>query len=777
MAAERPTFNDDIGLPDIHYNPLQNYRNVTYNTRLTMMPAKEAALERPLRSYDFKKGIIMWETGGAGTVFLEELQVETVGTGSASGSYASQQFHNFSGKLVEPIGGRFIEALSLGALTLGYANNSGAVYLFEIYFSGYNSESDMPEQCRGWDGEELIFRWYVTLKELKMKLDYKGSTYDFTMFPSTAEAGLSDHTHLEQGFKMEGSPGTIGEFCTQLEKALNDREKEKVKSQQRCHAHVYKISAHKEIANLKYDYGLFSLNTLSFGMYKGQIQVPSGTTIQSFVLSSMPNSKDILKFLHKIPEKKDFNSTDTKKDTMHIIAKNFSIISGSKDRETAGKPLFDNRIGTTAKEVHYFITTKEDAKNVIGPQEYEDAWETTNRDKRVDNWIKKGLLRKVYKWIYTGENTEVINCDIKLDYLWRTVRPLWLDKDGKPVSAQSTRLAAKATKGGSSPAPVACVDARSVQPFNDGKTQLYVEDMPYREGQDLDINPKKGWYPHMPQTSIVNTTVQEGSGQGALSPESATEYSVYRQLGNGQATGVEDMFTMTLEVVGDPYWLFQIPGKPGTAPWEEDVWEYEKEQLTEDMMAEKRKKTASHNWLPFIYFQAQAPAADLTTDDLMNLRKADTITGIFSAKKVTNKFVKGKFTTTLECFRDQLSNPWGKTSKKSTSSSFTPKAGTGEASATGPTNASPANADPNATVPSRGPNAEYTNAEATQEANRLNRIQQERVASGATTTVIGQVPVEQVPAGSPVTGNQNPGVTATRTASPTEAELRRRYGN
>ena len=297
------------------------------------------------------------------------------------------------------------------------------------------------------------------------------------------------------------------------------------------------------------------------------------------------------------------------------------------DLEKAGKPLFDNRIGTTAKEVHYFITTKEDAKNVIGPQEYEDAWETTNRDKRVDNWIKKGLLRKVYKWIYTGENTEVINCDIKLDYLWRTVRPLWLDKDGKPASAQSTRPAAKAQKGGSAPAPVACIDARSVQPFNDGKTQLYVEDMPYKEGQDLDINPKKGWYPHMPQTSIVNTTVQEGSGQGALSPQSATEYSVFRQLGNGQATGVEDMFQITLEVVGDPYWLMQIPGKPGTAPWEEDVWEYEREQLTEDMMAEKRKKTASHNWLPFIYFQAQAPAADITKDDLMNLRPADAITG------------------------------------------------------------------------------------------------------------------------------------------------------
>jgi hypothetical protein len=176
------------------------------------------------------------------------------------------------------------------------------------------------------------------------------------------------------------------------------------------------------------------------------------------------------------------------------------------------------------------------------------------------------------------------------------------------------------------------------------------------------------------------------------------------------------------------------------------------------------------------------PAADLTKDDLMNLRKADAITGIFSAKKVVNKFVKGKFTTTLECFRDQLSNPWGKTNKKSTSSSFTPKSGTGQAASTGPTNAGPPNANPSGTFdPNRNDGGTaYQPGEreyAQQSAAAANLREAERVRSGATTTVIGQVPVEQVPAGSPVTGNQNPSVPANRTAPPTEAELRRRFGN
>jgi hypothetical protein len=178
----------------------------------------------------------------------------------------------------------------------------------------------------------------------------------------------------------------------------------------------------------------------------------------------------------------------------------------------------------------------------------------------------------------------------------------------------------------------------------------------------------------------MNTTVNADSQQGALSQENAMEFSIYKQLGNSLGGGEADMNTISMEVVGDPYWLMQIPGSP---PWEEDVWEYEA-GLTEEVLAVKRKKMSSHNWLPFIYFEAVVPAVDWSSSDTMNIRHSDTISGVYSAKKVTNKFIKGKFTTTLDCFRDNLGNPYG--GKKSQSSSFTP-ASSGAASGKGPQNA------------------------------------------------------------------------------------------
>lgn len=685
MAAEKPTYNDDTGLPEIHYNPLQNYRNVTYNTRLTMMPPVEATKSRLDRTYDYKNGIVVWETGATGSIHLEELTMDAAGTANRTGNYLTQLPNKFNGKLIEPLGGRFFESISLGAMQLGYSNND-SVYLFEISFVGYDTATDEPVQCRGWQDEAMTFRWYVMFNDIKMQLDFKGAVYDFEFVVHDGNAVKTDFTSVEQGFRMKGRPATIGDFCAELSKSLNDREDEKVKSGIRCIPHKYVITAHKEIASLKYDYGLFGDLAAKWGMFRGEIQAQPGTSIQTFITQSMPNSTEVLKFLHQIPKKKEYNSPDTKPGTSHIVAKSFAIIAGNKDVLKDGKQAFDDKYGATAQEVHYFITTREDAVNTVSPQEYKDAQDPKNRDKRVDNWIKKGLLRKVYKWIYTGENIEVINAEIKIDHLWRNVRPLWIDDaTGKPIAAQATQSTTKeAPAGKKNPTAMQCNDARNVKP-NEGKDKVYfIEDMPFRQSAGKDISPKAGWYPHMPQFYHMNTSVEQNSQQGSIKEESAQEYSIYRQIANNQAGG-GDMNNLTLEVVGDPYWLLQVPPKDAAAPpWTDDVWEYEKNQLTEEMMAEKRKSASMNTWLSFIYFEAQVPSTDIDTIDLMDLRRSDAVSGVYTVRELKNKFVKGKFTTTLTCVRDNLASPW---SGKPAAPQATGSAGAGNAASKGPDNA------------------------------------------------------------------------------------------
>lgn len=680
--ATKPTHNDDIGLPEIHYNPLQNYRNVTYNTRLTAMPVFEATQSRHERSYDYKKGIILWETGGSGSVYLEEMTMECTGAGNKTGNYITQIPISFKGKVVEPLGGRFMEAISLANYDLGYKSNDG-VYLFEITFSGYNTDSDMPEICKGWEGEELVFRWYIRINELQMNLDYKGSTYDFEFVTSSGQSMNSDYTQLEEGFRMVGTPATVGSFCKELADALNKREEEHVKDGLRCIPHKYVITAHKDIVNLKIQNGFWSRASAQFNIGRGEVQSQPGQTIQSFILGQLANSQDMMKHLHRIPEKKDYNSNDVKPGKIDIVPKNIVIIPGAKDVSENKGYAFDPKLGSSAKEIHFFITTKEDPRNIIAPQEYKDAQDPVERNKRVDNWIKKGLLRKVYKWIYTGENSEVINTSLKLNYMWRNVRPMWVSSEtGKQIAPSGTSATAKKKSEAAGPKAIKCDDAKMVGTETQRVAATYAEDAEF-DPTTGKIRPKPGWYPHMPQFYHMNFGVQQQSQQSALSPENANEYSVYRQIGSN-LSGSGEMVELDLEVVGDPYWLMQIPGTPGKPPWEEDVWEYEKEQLTEDQMAEKRKKAATHTWLPFIYFEAQVPSATNNgITDTMLLRESDAISGVYFAVTLTNKFTKGKFTTNLKCARESLSNPWtGKAAKPGATKGSTP----GNANSVGPSN-------------------------------------------------------------------------------------------
>ena len=683
MAAGKPIHNDDIGLPEIHYNPLQNYRNVTYNTRLTLMPVIEATQTRYDRSYDHKKGIILWETGGAGTVYLEEMTMECKGAGNNTGNYITQQPISWKGKIVEPLGGRFIEAISLASMDLGYKTNQDGVYLFELTFTGYGTDSDMPEVCKGWEDEDMVFRWYVRIIELSMQLDYKGSTYDFELIASSGTSLNTDHVVLEEGFRMVGAPDTIGDFCKEFAKALNTREEEHVKAGLRCVPHKYVITAHKDITNLSVKSGFWSRQNFQWLIGRGEIQGNPGQTIQEFISGALSNSQELMKHLHRIPEKKDYNTTNVHPGKIDIVPRNLAIIPGSRDVVENKSYAFDPKLGSSAKEIHFFITTKEDPRNIIDPQEYKDAQDPEQRDARVQNWIKKGLLRKVYKWIYTGENSEVINVNLKLNHMWRKVRPIWVSTEtGKPIAPSSTAAPAKKKSDAARNAKaIKCDDAKSVGTETQRVAATYAEDAQYNPTTNK-IEPKPGWYPHMPQFYHMNFGIKQQSQQGALHPDNANEYSVYKQIGAG-LSGSGELVTLDLEVVGDPYWLMQIPGKPGKPPYEEDVWEYEKEQLTEDQMAEKRKKTASHTWLPFIYFEAQIPSATNSILDIMALRDSDTISGIYYAVTLTNKFTKGKFTSNLACNREPLSNPWsGRKAQASKTQGSTP----GRAGAMGPNN-------------------------------------------------------------------------------------------
>jgi hypothetical protein len=684
-VGKRPE-NTVAGLPDIHYNPLQQYRNPTYNVRFTMMPASDAVRVTNSKNFNYTTGLVMFETGGTGTINMEELTMKILPAGNATGNYMVTQPVIYTMKLVEPIGGRFIESLSLAAYKLGYVQNQDAVYLLEVSFVGYDDD-DQPVTCKDWDGAEMTYRWYVSIGQLRTQIDYRGATYDLELMRADGRGLLGDFMNLEQGFRMTGNPSTVGDLCRQLEEALNKREKEKVEAGLRQYPHKYKISAHKKMKDLKYDYGFFDRGNWSWAIGKGETQIEAGTTIPNFITNSLPNSKDMMKFLHKVNEgKKKFNDPDTLPNTLGILSEHIAILVGSVPQSQGEDILFDEKLNAPAEEINIFITTQPGSKNIISPREYIDAYSAAQRNDRVQEWIKLGLLRKAYRWIHTGENTEVITANIKIDNLWRIVRPLWIDTEtGKPVAPSSTQPPSSKRNPAAQNSNLSAEEARQVRnkEFKGGEA-TYAEDMPYRAGQEQDSSPHLRW---KPQFYHANTQVQQKQAQAGWMQESGHEYSVFRQIHNSIGASSADLSQLDLEVVGDPYYLCQIPTKQGEAPWEENVWEWEKNHWTDEELGIPRRKTSSQTNMPYVWFEAVLPAANLNKDDLMDLRSNDAITGIYAVKEVVNTFSKGKFTSRLATFRDNLMNPWSLREAKAREDAK--KTGSGSANATGPQSSAP----------------------------------------------------------------------------------------
>lgn len=688
----RPDYTVE-GISELHYNPLQQYRNVTYNVRLTMMPRHEAPQKTSDRSYNYTTGQIMMETGGTGTINLESLRIKINGPGNNTANYMVAIPASISMELIEPIGGRFIESLSLAAWKLGYRSNTLAIYLLEVWFTGYD-ENDQPVVCQDWNGNTLIYRWYTRINDLKATIDYKGSKYEVSLVVDHGGGLLANFQHIEEALRIERPLNTIQDICKGLEEALNRRQDARVRAGTQRHPHRYVIQAHPAIAGFKIESQRSGPSRFWNWLTNSSpsTTVSQGTTISSYLTNAMANSTEFLEFLHRVDRnKKGPNATETNPNSLQELMSHVAIVVGSRMREDGDDILFDNITNDAVHEIHIYVTTTPNPKIILSPQEYIDANTASQRNARVQTLLRLGILRKAYSWIYTGENTEVIKADIRINNLWRVVRPLLIESEtGQIITSSAAQPTAQHVNPAQQANPARASTARTVEEGRQQQRREYVGGAPeYTE--DLPNRSEELAHPHLrarPPFYYVNQELGRSQIPGNFSSY-AGEYSVYKQIHANVGAGSVDMNSLDLTVVGDPYYLAQRPpnsNDPSKPVFEETVWEWQQNHWTDESLARVRGETITTVTRPAFWFEATVPAADFTSDDVMNLRPLDSVTGIYHVNAIENVFQKGKFTTELKAFRDNLANPW---TERGGAQAGAAAATGGTANGTGPNNAAP----------------------------------------------------------------------------------------
>jgi len=628
-------------------NALLQYRSVTYNIILTMMPGELLTMKEAEREWDHKAGITLIDTAQVGSVVTESLEITTANPGHPGEFYMSAIDHTFKLVANEPIGGKFPEMIARAGRAFNYQNTAEALYLLEINFKGYVGETDYPVVCLDANENEMIYKWFVTLTDLEMKLDLRGSTYNMQLVTNLGASSNTEHLQIEKGVQVSKDNDASGQnnirgLVNRLEKGLNEYQKELVEKNTQQKADTYKFFVCPTLLGLKFDFASSKIPTKEEGFFSslftdGNIALAPGETVQGFVHQMFGTSPELVNFL--VNDAWPKGKVDPKKGSIKKLNKTLMIVTGVT---TQSGDSYDEKRKKKAVDVQIFIGARPNPKPIISPIELLDTASIDTVSARLDDYIENGIIRKAYKWIYTGENTEILSVDLKFNNLWRVPLPIISDQAMTYAQQQSQTKPDASTK----------ITSAGVASPGNNKFR-FAETM---SEEDVNKEQQDSSNRYQPRFTPVNTQGKEKVTQSdSKKPEFASKY-IFKQLHAGASTGSGDLQTIELDVLGDPYWLHQIPaGAKGPGPVSDNVEFYIKNLGNyKESIKQYLEETAGHNVDNTIYLEVQVPSNDRNDQDLMDIDGDDSITGVYRIFSVVHTFAGGKFTSKLNGTKDQL---------------------------------------------------------------------------------------------------------------------------
>lgn len=624
---------------------------------------------------DRSLGLIIAETATTGKFFIQELEFKTVSDVNSESGIAL--FSSGILKIAEPVGVRLLDYMRLAAAKLGIINWFDARYILDIELRAENYEPG-----------EYVFSYPIFIKNIDIKnVSEKGTEYALgievagdlpqsTVFQSLVESiSVTNVKTVEEYFRK---------FARELEVLQFQQADLRIKfgskkagggdhpaAGDQYHDEYYfildpKIKSYqfknKEIhdpgKNTSYE------NKSRQNREKNEkidILAEKGTTILAQIVRvlQMSDGLENLKPGKEKPQEKDAQGSSsankaTNKSILAEIHQYYRVATHVVHKK------YDHIRGRYAMKFFYAIWLVDQPNMYQFPEEIDLINEDENKQPllgRLDKLITRKHLRKAYYHWYTGLNVDVLKMDLNVanGYYLPGVPNYWAGDynqttDGRMEDKEKYNWDKK----------------ESAYPYNKSKpsdtphkdnpqTSPYIEDIPYSQVSRYLLTGYPQYRPRMEATEIPKSHGNEQQENIYLAQK------IYDVL-----TSPFDVVNLTLEIIGDPWWLgdpnIMLAGKKGL----------DKIVMPERMKNEINAKlpgpdpdfnTRTLPWTHYgkvqhqfngpsqIYYCAQLPSND-TADDLMVFDYADTVSGIYQVKDIEHHFKDGKWTQKLNCLRN-----------------------------------------------------------------------------------------------------------------------------
>lgn len=463
MTVKPELLQDDF-VGQVYGNILDQFVSPTYNLKLYMLkdPNRPAGSVQANTTDELTRNpvdtVVLAQTGVTGTQ-IDNLRLEHK-LDSTSGVITTKV--NFT--IIQPGAADFLDQIQLARAYLGIPLTTKVPLFLEIVFKGYTSDtiddsnSDRYDEDAG--GEPVLisgpFRYKLLPTKISLSITEAGSSYEVEARPENTLAFTDNKFKLPQDIVTTGS--TITEHVEDLKTALNKYHSETATSEipdQFDFDLSYLISGEtasgagtvsdprqssqniiddeslitsadfdaediNRVLNETFEIGdavdrrteLQQNPTDDSGTVTEQVfdvdrlSLTEGTSIYDFftiVLSMCPE------YYSKVTRKADMTDPDSE------INKDQGTVTWFRINTRVETLGFDQSRREFARKYIYIPTLYQTARTDIAVDEKEQDIDIESTRRRLRDIIEKGMLWKAYKYLFTGENDQIINLDIRYD--------------------------------------------------------------------------------------------------------------------------------------------------------------------------------------------------------------------------------------------------------------------------------------------------------------------------------------------------------------------------
>ncbi len=412
---------------DILSNVLDSYENPTYHFRL-YMKAPGAKFN------DVRQRVVIAESG-VSPIDIDDIEIRS--TGGITKEAGTGLSTNFNFILREPFGVTLLDQIQRAGLFLGVKNFQKYPMYLELSFKGRrSSQLDAADPSNPADSplNGLVWTWPIKITDVAMNVTSGGSSYAIMAVAYSEMAYTNQASDVEEPIVI--NTDTVGDFFTQLQQQLSAREESKKGTSAYEFPDTYQFYIDQEILDAKIVPDNLEERQNRMASYeaaetgKMQFTFQPGISIDKII----QNVLSLTKFF----QTKALGVTDPdvagqdNKSTEALYQTLWRVVADTEIGE------YDNGRNDYQKKFKYVIIPY-DMSTLQTPSKINNS---QSDQSMVDSHRKRGILRKVYNYIYTGQNDQVFDFDLSFNFNWHIALPL---QGGRSTQINKAEAAAKIT--------------------------------------------------------------------------------------------------------------------------------------------------------------------------------------------------------------------------------------------------------------------------------------------------------------------------------------------